>query len=113
MTSGGAVLARDVYCNLGSTIFKPDAFSRETDLDPVALEDLQYRVTDLRILPTNQARAHLDDGDLRAESSKHLRELQSDIASTDDDQVGRQRIQFHHAGAGHERISHQEITFFN
>ena len=47
----------------------------------------------------DDARRHLDDGDAAAEAPVHLREFESDVAAADDDQVLRQEIDVHHAGA--------------
>src|SRR5437899_162463 len=48
----------------------------------------------------NQPGTHLDDRDLAAETPVHLRELETDIAASDDDQVGGEEIHIHHGGVG-------------
>jgi hypothetical protein len=50
------------------------------------------------VVPRDEARAHLDHGDAAPEAPVHLRELEADVAPTDDDQVLRQEIDLHHAG---------------
>ena len=50
----------------------------------------------------HQARTHLDDGDLAAEASKSLRELDPDVAPADDDEVARKCIEVKQCGVGEE-----------
>ena len=49
------------------------------------------------IFAGDQTRPHLDHCDPAAEAAVHLRELESDVASADDDEMLRQEIDVHHA----------------
>jgi len=66
------------------------------------LEDLANRVRDILVFTGNQSRILLDDGDLRAESSIHLRKLETDVTAADDNQMLRDEIDLHHPGIGEE-----------
>ena len=50
----------------------------------------------------HEARAHLDDGDLAAEAAEDLRELDADVAATDDDEMARKGVEFEDADVGEE-----------
>ena len=62
-------------------------FAFRRTLDALVLQDLLDRGGNVFVLPLNQARPHLDDGHLAAESPEHLAELQPDVAAAHDDQV--------------------------
>jgi len=64
-----------------------DAFGVEADRDALGFEDFADRVRHVLILAATQARRLLDHGDLGAEAPEHLRELEADIASADDDEM--------------------------
>ena len=54
------------------------------------------------ILARDQARRHFHDGHAAPEAAVHLRELEPDVAATEDHQVLRQEVDIHHRGAGQE-----------
>jgi hypothetical protein len=70
------------------------------DRDAFVFEDRQDGGRDVLVLAAGQARALLDDGDVRAETAEHLREFERDVAAADDDQMARQDLEIHHRGIG-------------
>src|SRR5215469_18643260 len=74
----------------------------EPDGGPFVLEDRPDSDRDFLVFPADESRRHLDNGHAAAEPPVHLRELQSDIAASDDDQMLGQEIDVHHAAVGKE-----------
>ena len=59
------------------------------DANAVLFKDPAHGVRDVGILALDEARAALNDRYLRAEAAVHLAEFETDVATTDDDQVSR------------------------
>ena len=80
-----------------------DARRRRPHRDPFGHEDSAHRLRDVLVFAPDQPRRLLDDRDLGTKSAVHLRELEADVAATDDDQMARQPIERDHARVGEER----------
>src|SRR5258708_29316235 len=68
------------------------------DRDSILAQNLRYGVTHVFILAHKQARTALNERDLAAKATKHLSELQRDVAATDDEQMFGERVQLHNRG---------------
>src|SRR5579871_1387186 len=79
-----------------------DALGVETKVNTFTLQNVEDRGRDFFIFAADQARPHFDDGDPAAKAPEHLRELEADIAATDDDQMLGQKVDVHHGGVGEE-----------
>ena len=55
------------------------------------------------VFTIDEAGAFLDDGDLAAESAKHLTELETDVTAADDDEMRRRGVQRQHRAVGEIR----------
>src|SRR5207248_8272056 len=64
----------------------PDPCAQD-QLDSLAAEYALQRFRHVGILPIEEVRASLDDGDRGAETAEHLRELTSDVSTAEHDQV--------------------------
>ena len=73
---------------------EPDIVGPDVDLDPFAFQDLPDGRRDILVLAGGQSRPTLDHRHLGTESPVHLRELQRDITSADDDEMFWQRVEF-------------------
>ena len=69
----------------------------EDVLDAFVFEYFPNGVRHILVFASDQAIATFDDGHPAAKSPVHLPEFQPDIAAADDDQMHRQKIDFHHA----------------
>src|SRR5262249_1325308 len=97
----GLTLAADnTGRNFGATCFEADAFGTQSDLYPLAFENLLHRGRDFGILALDQAVRHLDHGHLAPESPVDLSELEPDVAATDDHEVARQLFERKQACVG-------------
>ena len=71
------------------------------DVDAFAGQHLRHDRGGVRILPRQDPRARLDEGDLRAQPREGLGHLDTDRAAAEDDEASRQR------GARAERVPHR------
>jgi hypothetical protein len=66
---------------------KTDALCARSDLDTLVHQNLSYRFRDLFVLARDETRRFFNHRHLCTEAAVHLREFQSNVAATDDDQV--------------------------
>ena len=69
-------------------------------MDSLCLENVLHSRGHILVLAMDQTRSLLDDGHLAAEAAVHLRELEADVTSADDDEVMRQDIEIQHGFVG-------------
>ena len=82
---------------------KCDIAHARANVDSLAFQDLAHRYRHIRVLATDQARAFFQHGDAGAETTIHLRILQPDITSTDDQQMRRHLLKGQDRGVGQVR----------
>jgi hypothetical protein len=70
-----ATAAIEIDDNLVAVFFHADAFGLEPDVDPFVFEDFRDGFGDVFIFALNQARPHLDDGNLAVEAAVYLTKL--------------------------------------
>ena len=75
----------------------------QTNVDLLNLEDALDLRGDVFVVARDEPPAALDDGHPRAEPAIHLRELEGDVASAEDDEMLRQRVDVHHRAVREER----------
>ena len=68
----------------------------DANVDSFAAQNVGDRQGDVFVLARNQARRQFDDRYLAAEAPIDLRELKTDIAAAENDQMGRQLIHIQH-----------------
>ncbi len=93
------VVARDPKGDAFIVRGEGDAFGAQSDLDALVLQDPFDRRGHVLVVAANEAIAHLDHRDPAAETAVHLRELETDVAAADDDQVLGKKVELHHARA--------------
>ena len=72
----------------------------EPDFDAFRLEDFADRVRDLFVLARNEPRRLFHHRDVRAQPPKHLRELEPNVASANDDEATGQGVEFKQCRVG-------------
>lgn len=72
----------------------------EDEADALELEEQLHLGADIGVFSRDEARRALDHRHLCAEAPVHLRELEADVAPTEDDQVRGHEVERHHGGAG-------------
>src|SRR5690349_21457 len=95
---GRSIFAVDANQDITTTFRNTDAFGIDAQIDAFALEDLAYRGRDVGILVMDDTRGDLDNSDLAAKATVHLGEFEPDIATADNHQMPRQKIDRHHRG---------------
>ena len=80
-----------------------DAAGVQANADAFLLEQIPDGPGNVRILPSDERRSHLDDRDLTSEAPEHLAELEADVAPADDDEVLGQDAQVHHRAVREKR----------
>jgi hypothetical protein len=78
----------------------------EHDLDPVFLEDLLDAGGNVRVFVGEQLIVALHHGDVAAEAAEHLRELETDVAASENQQMLRDVRQLHDGG----RIERRDLV---
>ena len=73
-----------------------DTFRIQPDVYALSLQDFAHSLGNVFVLPSNQARSHFHNRDCAPEAAIHLGKFQSNITSTDDDEVLRQEVDIHH-----------------
>ncbi len=89
--AGGAI---DADRDLRAARFEPDAFGLEPDLYAFRLQDFADRIRDLLVLARHEPRRLFHHRDFRSQAPKHLRELEADVASANDDKAPGQGVEF-------------------
>src|SRR5262249_50354457 len=82
-----------LFCHL-------DDLAIQSDINVFVLEDIRDGARDILVLASDEIRRKLDHRDVTSESAIGLRELESDIAPAENDEVGRQKIYLHHRAVG-------------
>ena len=86
--------AVDANRDIGAPRREADAIGFEADFDPLGFERFADRLGDILILAGNQARHFFHDRHCGAEAPEYLRELEPDVASSDDDEALGQGVEF-------------------
>ena len=85
---GFAGLTIDGYSDSIVPLREANTFCIQTDINLLTLKDVQDRRGNVRILTPEEAGSHLDNGHFTSETSKHLCELEADVAASNDDKCG-------------------------
>src|SRR4029453_12545098 len=79
-----------------------NAKSIQAKVDPFSGENLLNRRGDVGVFVLDKPWSHLDDCHLRTEPAKHLSEFQPNVATADDHEMRRHRVQVHHRAVRQE-----------
>ena len=88
------------YGHATAALLHTDAHRIQAHLDTFPDKHVAHCLRYILILPLDEMRGALDHRHTAAKPAVHLRKLQSDVTSPNDDQMLRQKIHLHHAGVG-------------
>ena len=83
----------------------------EHRIDPILAQDLADSIRHVRILAGHEARSALDDGDLAAEATEHLAELEADVAAAQHQEVIGDLVQLHDGRGVQRRHRRQTVDW--
>src|SRR5262249_17262473 len=88
------------YGDGASLLLHTDDLAVYAHVDAFLAEEIGDGVRDVLVLACDQPRRKLDDRHLAAETTVRLRKFNADVASSQDDQMPRQKIDVHHRAVG-------------
>ena len=100
---GRAFVAFEADSDLIAAALEMNAVGADANLDAFGFEDVANHLGGVFVFVGSEAGGFVDDGDLRAEAAKHLRELEANGAAADDDEVLGELVEIEDGGAGEER----------